>query len=168
MYDYVIKNGAVFDPAGGIAGDKRWIGIDGAFVSAVSESPLEGAYTIDAEGCYVTPGLIDFHTHLFSKGSEYGIKPDYLLSQCVTAAVDAGTSGSVGFESFYSADIVPSSLDIRAFVSLGATGLGDPKHRQNYARERINVKKLKKLKKRLKAPVGRVAASELCVDKAVN
>ena len=62
--------------------------------------------------------LIDFHTHLFEGGSLYGIHPDCLLSQGVTAAVDAGTSGSAGFEAFYRSIIQNSILTVKAFISL--------------------------------------------------
>lgn len=143
-YDLVIENGQVIDPAAGYHG-RCAIGISGCKVAAVSQKSLSGACTIDAAGCLVTPGLIDFHTHLFAGGSEYGIRPDFLLSQGVTAAVDAGTSGSAGFEAFYRSVIQPSTVTVKAFLSLGATGLCDPNHHQNYARERVNRRRIRQL-----------------------
>ena len=96
----------------------------------------------------MTPGLIDFHTHLFEGGSLYGIHPDCLLSQGVTAAVDAGTSGSAGFEAFYRSIIQNSILTVKAFISLGATGLCDPKHHQSYEKSGVNLERLRTLKER--------------------
>ena len=145
FYDLVIENGRVIDTQAGCDGLYS-IGISGCQVAALSKGPLQGTYKVDASGCIVTPGLIDFHTHLFAGGSEYGIHPDALLSQGVTSAVDAGTSGSAGFEAFYRSIIQPSMVTVKAFVSLGATGLCDPNHHQNYAREKVNVRRLKALK----------------------
>jgi len=147
LFDYVIKNGTILDPSIDMSERHCWIGIEGPLITKISDSPLEGRHTVDASDCYVTPGLIDFHTHLFHLGSEFGLKPDFLLSQGVTSAVDAGTSGSAGFESFYHSSILPASVDVRAFVSLGATGLSDPKHHQRYDKEKVNIKKLERLKR---------------------
>ena len=147
MFDYVIKNGTIIDPSSNTVGKRLWIGIEGPLIAKVSDEPLEGRCVVDAAGCYVTPGLIDFHTHLFHRGSEFGLKPDLLLSQGVTSAVDAGTSGSAGFESFYHSGILPATVDVRAFISLGATGLSDPNHHQRYDKEKVNIKKLRTLKR---------------------
>ena len=46
---------------------------------------------LDAGGAYILPGLIDFHTHLYTKGSGFGLNGDLLLSSGVTMAVDMGT-----------------------------------------------------------------------------
>ena len=147
LYDIVISNGCVIDTSQAINGIRN-VGINGHKISTVTDKPLNAEFEIDATDCLVLPGLIDFHTHLYYGGSEYGLKPDYLLSQGVTAAVDAGTSGSAGFESFYHSIILNSSLHIRAFLSIGATGLSDPNHHQNYEYSNINIKKLKLLKER--------------------
>lgn len=144
-YDLVIQNGRVLDPASGVDGIFS-LGIQGARIAAVSDTPLEGKYEVNAQGCIVTPGLIDFHAHLYGGGSEFGLPPDLMLSQGVTAAVDAGTSGTAGFEAFYRTSVQPSLMTVKAFISLGATGLSDPNHHQNYARERVNVNRLRELK----------------------
>lgn len=147
QFDIVIKNGRVIDPASN-KDATQYIGIKGRRIAALSSEPLEGKNTIDATGCIVTPGLIDFHTHLYDGGSHYGIRPDFMLSQGVTAAVDAGTAGSAGFEAFYRSVIQTSALHIKAFVSLGANGLSDPKHHQNYEEENVNIERLQELKEK--------------------
>lgn len=145
--DIVIQTGRVIDPAAGI-NEICSVGIEGAKIVDISAGHLDGKYTINADGCIVTPGLIDFHTHLFEGGSLYGIHPDCLLSQGVTAAVDAGTSGSAGFEAFYRSIIQNSILTVKAFISLGATGLCDPKHHQSYEKSGVNLERLRTLKER--------------------
>ena len=130
--DIVIQNGRVIDPAAGI-NEICSVGIEGAKIVDISAGHLDGKYTINADGCIVTPGLIDFHTHLFEGGSLYGIHPDCLLSQGVTAAVDAGTSGSAGFEAFYRSIIQNSILTVKAFISLGATGKNQALNAHNFS-----------------------------------
>jgi N-acyl-D-amino-acid deacylase len=63
MHDLVITNGTVVDGTGapGVRGD---VAIDGDRVVAVGDLESAGRRTIDAEGCFVTPGFVDIHTHL--------------------------------------------------------------------------------------------------------
>ncbi|MCZ7392127.1 MAG: formylmethanofuran dehydrogenase subunit A [Candidatus Methanoperedens sp.] len=59
--ELLIKNGAVYDPINGIAGDKTDISIkDGKIVEKVSSS----ASVIDAGGRLVMPGGVDAHSHI--------------------------------------------------------------------------------------------------------
>ncbi|MEC9071177.1 MAG: N-acyl-D-glutamate amidohydrolase [Myxococcota bacterium] len=62
-FDVVIANGEVFDGTGGPR-RRLHVGIRDGRVEALSETPLNGGRdTIDASGCWVTPGFIDLHTH---------------------------------------------------------------------------------------------------------
>ena len=76
-YELIIKNGTVVDPAQGIHARKDVAFANGR-VSAISDDiPTSGAREIlDAEGCFVTPGLIDLHVHVFYGVSHFGIEPD--------------------------------------------------------------------------------------------
>ena len=59
--DFLIKNGTIYDPAQ----HKAWKG-DIALVEGKIAAPEEGhqyRQVIDAEGCIVTSGLIDYHVH---------------------------------------------------------------------------------------------------------
>ncbi len=59
--DFVIKNGHVVDPAQGID-QKMDIAVkDNRIVSLPAE--YECVREVDASGCYVFPGLIDYHAH---------------------------------------------------------------------------------------------------------
>ena len=77
---------------------------------------------LDAGGAYILPGLIDFHTHLYTKGSGFGLKGDLLLSSGVTMAVDMGTAGCAGYEAFRLTDILPRTINIRSFLNLSPVG----------------------------------------------
>ncbi len=66
MSDLVIKGGTLLDATGERSAD---IAISGGFIDAVGAG-LDGDVEIDASGCYVTPGLVDLHTHLQEPGNE--------------------------------------------------------------------------------------------------
>jgi N-acyl-D-aspartate/D-glutamate deacylase len=62
VYDRVILNGRVMDPASGFD-SSRAVGIVGGSIRAISAQPLPGRDTIDARGMVVAPGFIDLHQH---------------------------------------------------------------------------------------------------------
>ena len=58
----VITGGRVMDPESGLDAVRN-VGVQDGRIAAVSESPLEGAETLDAAGLVVAPGFIDLHAH---------------------------------------------------------------------------------------------------------
>lgn len=67
----LIKNGHVVDPLTGKDGCFHVL-IEGDRIKKVAQAIDEKAdKVIDAEGCYVMPGLIDLHVHLRDPGLEY-------------------------------------------------------------------------------------------------
>ncbi len=62
-YDIVIRNGMLVDGTGAEP-TRADVAIVGDRVAAVGQVEGEAARTIDAEGCLVTPGFVDIHTHL--------------------------------------------------------------------------------------------------------
>jgi dihydroorotase len=91
-YDLIIKGGHVIDPSLRI-NEVRDVAISGGRIAAV-EANIAGdaTETIDARGKYVTPGLIDIHTHTGRGGAALA------LSDGVTAWVDAGSFGADGID----------------------------------------------------------------------
>src|SRR5262245_40424573 len=87
-FDVVVKGGLFFDGRGG-DGMVRDLGIRGGKLARVSEGPLQGARTIDATGCWVTPGFIDCHTHY---DAEIELLPE--LSESVRHGVTTVVMGS--------------------------------------------------------------------------
>ena len=62
MHDLIIRNGTVVDGSGN-ARVQADIAIDGDRITAVGNITEGVRRTIDAEGCLVTPGWVDVHTH---------------------------------------------------------------------------------------------------------
>ncbi|NCO56864.1 MAG: dihydroorotase [Nitrospirae bacterium CG18_big_fil_WC_8_21_14_2_50_70_55] len=87
MFDLVLKNGRVIDPAHGVDATTDLAIRDGR-VAALGAG-LAGAEGIDCTGLVVCPGLIDLHVHLRDPGQEW--KED-LLSGAQAAAAGGFTT----------------------------------------------------------------------------
>jgi len=62
-YDIVIRNGTLVDGTGAEP-TRADVAIVGDRIAAVGQVEGEATRTLDAEGCLVTPGFVDIHTHL--------------------------------------------------------------------------------------------------------
>lgn len=141
--DYAIRNGRVIDPARGLDGAGN-VCIKGSRI--VAEEDCGGAdCAIDAAGCLVLPGLIDFHTHLFSAGSGIGLRPDLMIAHGVTGAVDAGTAGAANFEAFYQTAVVPSAVRIKGFLTVYSGGQLDQKLVEDFNPELYNIERMERV-----------------------
>jgi len=61
-FDAVILGGRVMDPESGLDAVRN-VGIRAGKIAVISQSPLHGKTTIDAQGLVVAPGFIDLHEH---------------------------------------------------------------------------------------------------------
>ena len=123
-YDYVIKNGRVIDPAAGVDGIANIYVYNNRIANPPVNDSAESGTVIDASGCLVLPGLIDFHTHLGYQLSDFGLNPDlYTLPNGITAAVDAGSGGTANFEGMYQNVFSKAMITIRCFLNVAATGI---------------------------------------------
>ena len=62
MYDLLVKNGTIVDGTGA-ASYRGDVALSGDKIVAVGDVSGPARETIDAEGCIVTPGFVDIHTH---------------------------------------------------------------------------------------------------------
>lgn len=124
MYDLLIRNGRLIDPAAGVDG-KRDIAIQGRRVALVGSNLADSATeVIDAAELLITPGLIDMHVHIYAGVSHYGIPPDpTCLARGVTTAVDAGTSGAETFGGLRRYIIEASATRLFALLNISRIGL---------------------------------------------
>ena len=124
-YDLIIKNGTVVDPAQGVHARKD-VAFANGYVSAISDAipTSEAREVLDAEGCFVTPGLIDLHVHVFYGVSHFGIEPDpTCLARGATTVVDAGSAGADTFAGFRKYVIEVSDTRIFAQVNISSQGM---------------------------------------------
>jgi predicted amidohydrolase len=122
--DLKIAGGTIIDPERGINTQGDVLIRGSTVVEAAAGEVTDAATTIDARGCLVLPGLIDFHAHLYAGGTESGVHADSaLLPMGVTTAVDAGSCGSANYESFVRTAVAASQVRIFSFINISPGGL---------------------------------------------
>ncbi|MCW2797867.1 MAG: amidohydrolase [Nocardioides sp.] len=115
--------GLVYDPD---AGSRRNADIeiaDGRIVRVQPRLSREGYDArVDATGLTVSPGLVDFHTHVFA-GQDLGVDPDLWGPQnATTTFVDAGSAGAHLFGAFRRGVIDSSASRVVAFLNISSIG----------------------------------------------
>ena len=131
-YDLQITGGTVIDPARGVERTGDVFVRAGQIATPPAGAGAETERVIDVTGCVVAPGLIDFHLHLYTGGTEIGIEPDLgLLPQGVTTAVDAGSAGIANYDLFSSSVVARSVVRIKSFLHVAPAGLVTTRYPEN-------------------------------------
>jgi len=132
-YDLLLKGGHVIDPANRI--DRVMdVAVSGDKIARVAESIPAGQAkkTVDVSGLYVTPGLVDIHTHVYVKGRASTLFPDDTsLLAGTTTVVDAGVSGWRNFDDFKKTIIDKSQTRVLAFLNILGRGMSDNRLDEN-------------------------------------
>ena len=125
IYDILVKNGQVMDPANGRNARMDVAIVGEKIVKVAPDLPARNARTvIDASQYRVTPGLIDIHAHFDAQGASLNLDPDHnSLRYGVTTAVDAGSSGADNFEAFRAKVIAHAKTRVLAFLNIVAAGM---------------------------------------------
>jgi len=132
-FDILVKSGRVLDPGQQIDDDLD-VGVKHGRIAAVEKglSEKDAWLTLDASGCYVTPGLIDLHTHMYWGGTDLGLQPDPIcLTNGVTTAIDAGSAGWANFPGFRHFVIGQARTRVLAFVNISSIGITDMRVGEN-------------------------------------
>jgi len=127
-YDTIIAGGEVLDPGAGISG-RLDVGITNGRVAAIApDLDQSSARTVfDATGQYVTPGLIDLHTHIYWGVTYWGIEADPVAARSgVTTWLDVGSAGAYSFPGFRRYIAEPNRVRTFALLNLSAIGLIAP------------------------------------------
>jgi dihydroorotase len=131
-YDLLLKSGHVIDPKNHIDAPLDVAITDGKVAAvAANLNQAESRKTIDGSGLYVTPGLVDMHTHVFHTtgipdawAGDNSVQPDaFSFRSGVTTMVDAGSSGWSTFEMFRQTVIDRARTRVLAFVNIAKLGM---------------------------------------------
>lgn len=133
LYSIIIKGGRVIDAKNKI-NEVMDVAIQDGKIAKVAKNidATLGSQIVNANGMYVSPGLIDMHTHLF-----WGTEPDHYLSNGlvgvtpdgfsfrtgVTTMIDAGGAGWKSFDLFKKNVIDKSQTRIMSFLNIVGEGM---------------------------------------------
>jgi len=129
--DILLKGGHVIDPKNKISSKMDVAISKGKILKIAPNIPVTDAKkVVDVSGMYVSPGLIDIHTHVFTgpnpgfgHGSSSVKADDFTFRAGITTVVDAGTSGYKTFPVFKEQVIDRSRTRILAFLNVFAPGM---------------------------------------------
>ncbi|HEX2621800.1 MAG TPA: amidohydrolase/deacetylase family metallohydrolase [Phototrophicaceae bacterium] len=126
QFDVLIKGGEVVAP--GQCG-RLDVAIKRGRIAAVDRDiPAETAWqVIDARGQYVTPGLVDLHTHVYHSVTYWGIHADPIASRSgVTTWIDVGSAGAYNLVGLRDFIVKPAKVRIQAMLNISGLGLTAP------------------------------------------
>ncbi len=139
--DILITGGHIIDPARNINEINNLRIINDIIVDADKYPVTSETRIIHADGMIVTPGLIDYHAHVFYDATEGGVRPDmYMPPNGVTTVVDAGSAGTANFDAFYRTVICASKVRIKAFLTVSPPG--QTWSQENYDPDNIDENKI--------------------------
>jgi dihydroorotase len=124
-FDLLIKGGEVVDPGAGLSGLLD-IAVQGNRIAAIDPNiPVDSAaLVVDAAGQFVTPGLIDLHTHVYHSVTHWGVHADPVAARSgVTTWLDVGSAGAynlIGLRDFIAK---PAAARIYALLNISSIGL---------------------------------------------
>jgi dihydroorotase len=132
-YDIIIKGGRVIDPKNKIDAVMD-LAIKDKKIALVSKSinEKEGKKIINANGLFVTPGIIDAHVHLYyGNNMDQGLMdgPSSVQADAfsfragVTTMVDVGSAGYRSFPKFKETSIDGSQTRILALINIAGEGM---------------------------------------------
>ncbi|CAN5529480.1 amidohydrolase/deacetylase family metallohydrolase [soil metagenome] len=128
LYDFLISGGEVVDPGAGLSG-RLDVAVSAGKIAAVEADidRSQAARIIDATGQFVTPGLIDLHTHVYWGATYWGIEPDPVAARSgVTTWLDVGSAGSYSFPGFRRYVVEASKSKVLSLLNLSSIGLVGP------------------------------------------
>jgi dihydroorotase len=139
-YDLLLRGGHVIDPRNNVSA-VRDVAVSAGKVAAIMPKidPIDAAKVVDVPGLYVTPGIVDIHTHVYAGTGERGsyagdnsVYPDVVAPRSgVTTVADAGGSGWRSFEDFKQRIIDRSTTRVLAFLNIVGHGMRGGKFEQD-------------------------------------
>jgi dihydroorotase len=124
-YDLILKGGHVIDPSQRIDGVMDVAFKDGKAAAVAPDlKPGSDTEVRDVGGYYVTPGLVDMHTHVYWGGTSLGIDPDaFCRTSGVTTSVDTGSAGPGNWMGFRKHVIERCEARVLAYLHVSFAGI---------------------------------------------
>src|SRR5512134_3551846 len=129
-YDLLLKGGHVIDPKNGINARRDVAVKDGRVAEvAANIAPSKALKVVDVSGLYVTPGLVDIHTHVFAGDGpaytgENSVFPDsHSFRSGVTTVVDVGGAGWRNFADVKRCIIDKSHTRVLSMLNIVGRGM---------------------------------------------
>jgi dihydroorotase len=139
-YDLLLRGGHVIDPKNRISAVRDVAISEGKIAEVAAKiDPALAFKVVDVGGLYVTPGLIDIHTHVYAGTGERGsyagdnsLYPDgFTFRVGVTTIADAGGAGWRNFDDFKQRIIDRARTRVLAFINIVGNGMRGGKFEQN-------------------------------------
>src|SRR5436189_2114068 len=139
-YDLLLKGGHVIDGKNKISAVRDVAIKDGKIAEvAANIAPSKAHKVINVTGLYVSPGLVDIHTHVYAGTGRRGaydgdnsVYPDgFTFRAGVTTIVDAGSSGWRNYPDFKDRVIDRSRTRVLALLNIVGRGMGGGAIEQN-------------------------------------
>ena len=129
MFRFTITGGRCYNPAAH-AWTERDLYLEGGKI--VKELSGKCDHLIDASGCLVLPGLIDYHVHYYQGATENGVNAD-ASSFCngITTAVDGGSIGAGGYSFFRNTVMSLSQVRLRGCLLIASGGQSNDRYPEN-------------------------------------
>lgn len=124
-YDLLLKGGTVIDAAQSLNAVCDVAITDGTIAAIETDIPERAAtQTVSVKAKYVTPGLIDIHTHVYYGVTTWGIRADAVCPTAgTTTVVDAGSPSWVTFPGFREFIAEPAQTNILTYIHISGIGL---------------------------------------------
>ena len=143
MAAYKIEGGKVYDPLLKTFSEKD-IFIENGFIGTCQQAV---DYTpIDARGCYVTPGFIDYHVHYFNHGSDNGVNADATsFPTGTTTVVDGGSCGVSNYGIYDKSIVSHSDVRILSLLHVASGGQVTNQYPESIEPSRFDVAGIKEM-----------------------
>ncbi len=124
MYDLILRQGRVVDPAQGTDRVADIAFADGRVAAIEAVLPGPAAAERDVSNCIVCPGLIDLHAHVYWGGTAMGVDAEMVARRAgTTTLIDAGSAGAANFHGFRRHVIEATPLRVLAFLNIAFPGI---------------------------------------------
>ena len=125
MYDVILKEGEIVDPAQKMHTTGSVAIQDGKIAALGVKLPsMEAGIVLDMRGKIIAPGLIDLHCHPAFGFASLGVPADGAgLNTGVTLLGDGGSAGPANFEAFRRLVVQPARTQVYCFLNLAKAGL---------------------------------------------